>query len=126
MNKYLVLNCEDMKFNVIDGNDYSTTYDMLKENVGGYIECVSWINCLSGRGIDVWVNENGKLDNLPPSVILHDNGKIIDILAGNLVFARKEGENTVPLFEEDIEYIIKKIIEREMVSQKKVYLADIN
>ena len=123
MNKYLVLNCEDMKFNVIDGNDYSTTYDMLKENVGGYIECVSWINCLSGRGIDVWVNENG---NLPPSVILHDNGKIIDILAGNLVFARKEGENTVPLFEEDIEYIIKKIIEREMVSQKKVYLADIN
>lgn len=44
--------------------DYGKSYEVLRDAVGGYIECVSLANDL-----EMWVNEEGKLLGLPLNVI---------------------------------------------------------
>lgn len=108
MKSYLVYDAEEQKFRKVDKNMYENTYELLKNNVNGCIECVSWINIFSERNIDIWINEEGKILNLLPSIIiLDDKNNISDILNGNIVFAKSDSKgNTLPLNNEDIIFII--------------------
>ena len=108
MKSYLVYDAEEQKFRKVDENMYENTYELLKNNVNGCIECVSWINIFSERNIDIWINEEGKILNLLPSIIiLDDKNNISDILNGNIVFAKSDSKgNTLPLNNEDIIFII--------------------
>ena len=108
MKSYLVYDAEEQKFRKVDENMYENTYELLKNNVNGCIECVSWINIFSERNIDIWINEEGKILNLLPSIIiLDDKNNISDILNGNIVFAKSDSKgNTLPLNIEDIIFII--------------------
>lgn len=106
MKDYLLLK-SDGEFVELNSEDYSSTYDMLRENVQGYIECVSWLPMSFERNIDLWINEEGKLLGFPPSIAIFDgNEELIDLIAGNVVFARNDnyGE-TIPLQPGDVEYI---------------------
>lgn len=72
------------------------SYDFIKNGVGGWIECVHLANL---GGVDMWVNEEGKLDGLPVNPIatlawIRDYG-MTDVIVGNVVFtggADEEGE----------------------------------
>lgn len=63
--------------------------------VEGYIERLSVLDHIE---VDVWCNEEGKLDNLDPSGVIVHNGEIVDILVGPLGFAKTDEEGyTYPL-----------------------------
>lgn len=83
------------------------SYEMIRQGVGGYIECVALNN-----GIDMWVNEEGKLDGLPlnltATVIFGGNfGLGRDIIMGDVVFTGgvdEEGE-TLGLTSAHLDYL---------------------
>ena len=107
MNKYLVLETDGF-LNVVYEEDYASCYDMLKENVDGCVECVSFINDFSKRGIDLWVNEAGKLNDLLPTIAVTKNKELVEVLNGNIVFTRvNDNGETIPLTDEDIRFIRK-------------------
>lgn len=110
-NKYLVYKA-DGTFKEVYEEDYESTYDLLRSNVDGYIERVCFLEEFNKRGIDVWINEEGKLENLAPSIVIaNKNGNILEYLAGDIVFSRvNEKTETVPLTNEDI-YWIKRYLE---------------
>ena len=90
-NKYMMLDSKTMEIKEIK-KEYESTYEMLKDGVGGWIEHIL-IGALGERGIDIWINEEGKLINLPETVAITDeDGKILDVLCGNLVFTRTDDE----------------------------------
>ena len=114
MEKYLVLKTNGM-LEEIDGNDYSETYELLRDNVEGIIQCVSWVKPFAEKEIDLWVNDEGKLLDLDLSLAITDNGKLIEVLNGNVVFARHNFEgDTLPLNDEDITFI-KEILQNEQM-----------
>ena len=119
-NKYLVYKT-DGTFKEVYEEDYESTYDLLRSNVDGYIERVCFLEEFNKRGIDVWINEEGKLENLAPSIVIADkNGKILDYLAGDIVFSRvNEETETVPLTNEDICWI-KRVLSKKYLLLKEM------
>lgn len=109
MKDYLVLKPTGF-FKEVNGDDYTSTYKMLNNNVGGSIELVSFIEKFYEKGIDLWINEEGKLNDLDISIVIRNDNEFVDVLCGNIVFARsnEEGE-TIPLNEEDIVFIKKEL-----------------
>jgi hypothetical protein len=119
MKKYLVLTVDGM-FKELDEECYESTYELLRDNVDGVIEHVSWITPFAKQGIDLWVNDEGKLLGLDISLGIRQNDNLIEVLNGNIVFARnnKEGE-TLPLDDEDISFIKKTLqIEKALIQFK--------
>lgn len=85
----------------------------LQEIVGGYIEIPPLSRVFAENGIDVIINEEGKLiDGMKPeiAIVRGDTGTILDIVYGNCIFTShdEEGE-TVSLSEEQM-----KIVEEEL------------
>ena len=63
-----------------------TAYQTLRDGVGGLIECVS----LPNLGIDMWVNDEGKLNGSEPNLLgtllwSHAYGFGTDIIVGDIV-----------------------------------------
>lgn len=94
---------------VLHNEEVADTYELVREAVGGYIEALRMSDtCV------LWINEEGKLDELEPNFILTDRaGNQIDFVAGNVIFTgtNEEGE-TVSLSEEDIELIQERFTDR--------------
>lgn len=87
------------------------TLGSLQSSVGGHIERVP-LPILENEGIDVWVNEEGKLQNLNPAVLVVHNGEPIDVICGNIAFAGHDGEGgTIELTKEQ-EAMVEKIMEK--------------
>lgn len=82
------------------------SYNFLRDTVEGYIERVP----LDSLGeIDMWCNEEGKLIGLDPSIVLMHKNRAYDVVVGNVVFTRHDGEGeTISLTDKDIEFIKKK------------------
>lgn len=105
MNKALILRANsnygltEMTYN--DGE----SYEFLRNAVGGYLQLVP-NTYFDEKGIDLWCNEEGKLNDLPCCAALVSENKVFDIVVGNIVFTRANdmGE-TVSLTDEDIDYI---------------------
>lgn len=82
----------------------SLTLEDMQSLVGGYVEC---IDC---GGIDLWLNEEGKLHNLPPNLITYYGDKAEDVVVGDVFFASFDEEGrTVGLTDEQIEDIYKRL-----------------
>lgn len=84
------------------------SYNLLRESVGGWIECVA----LPNLDIDMWVNEEGKLNGLAPNTI----GTMLwitqygytDLIVGDIVLtggADSEG-TTLGLTDEQLESLL--------------------
>ena len=105
MGKYLVLQ-PGMTIKELNSEEYESTYELIRDNVDGFIECVPWVKPFADRGIHLWINDESKLLDLALCLAIRNNGQIIEILSGNIVFARfnRQGE-TLPLEDEDIKFI---------------------
>jgi len=68
-----------------------------QKQVGGMIQVVP----LEGNIIAV-CNEEGKIENLPPSVAWMFQGMVHDIMVGNVLVLRSKAPNMVSIQEEDI------------------------
>jgi hypothetical protein len=71
------------------------SFDVIKNAVGGYFQVIG----LPKSGVDLWVNEEGKLDNLPQNPIgtsiWVDEYGYTDVIVGNIIItggADHEGE----------------------------------
>ena len=86
------------------------TLPVLQEAVEGYIDHMSWVPELNERYIDMWINDEGKLENKSPCLIFKNarTGELIDVVVGNIVISRfnTEGE-TLSLTDDDIEFVFK-------------------
>lgn len=81
-----------------------TSYELIRTAVEGWIECVH----LPSLGVDMWLNEEGKLIDLPQNDIATylfcKEFEMFDSIRGNVIFtggAGSEGE-TLGLSEEQI------------------------
>ncbi len=90
----------------IDENDYESSFQLLRDNLEGNIALANYDQKLNERGIDIWVNDDGKLLNMAPTVLIASKDGPVDILVGNVIFARssQQGE-TLPLNNDDISFI---------------------
>jgi hypothetical protein len=86
-----------------------TLYDLLQASVDGYFECVT----LRHLGIDMWVNEDGKIKQLPlnyiASAMFQGSFGNTDAIVGDVILtglADSEG-NTLGLSDEQIQTIEK-------------------
>lgn len=72
--------------------EISNTLKSVQKIVGGYIECPYLGTKLDDVGISITINEEGKLINLPWSLLLLNNGEIADVLCGKVIFSRTDEE----------------------------------
>jgi hypothetical protein len=105
MIKILQLKASDFEARVVTkGDDYKTSQEL----VGGYIE-----RLMIDDEIDLWLNEEGKLNGLQPNFNLVRNDKVIDVVVGDVFFASHDDEgNTTSLTEEMISRIQKRFQDR--------------
>ena len=113
MGKILRLNTESLEFEELNTSDIIVGYRELMEAVGGYFERVTFNKRLCENNIDVFVNEEGKLINLDLSVVVVNQNNVVETLAGDIVFAGRRNNETLPLTENQIE-IIKEELERKI------------
>jgi hypothetical protein len=95
MGKVLMLDKETLEFTEVELNGNKVSYELMRSCVEGYVN-----RELDKNHIDVWCNEEGKLENLKPScVVLDENHQVIEILAGNLLFTSRDNSgNSTSLF----------------------------
>ena len=106
----------DLTFEEIEVSSKVVQYKELRNAVGNWIEHVTFNRELDENGIDVWCDEEYRIKNSKPTVVvIDDNRKTIDWLGGNLVFTAKsrnyDGES-YSLSEEQI-IIIKYVLSRK-------------
>ena len=98
--------------------------------VGGYIEPVRLKN-----NIDLWLNDEGKILNLKPNIILYKDGKQVDFVVGDAFFAGEANEGeTVGLTDEQIRHISDNLHEGTAITRnddgtkqiQKVYRFDVD
>ena len=78
----------------------------MQEMVGGLIECLH-----VGNGVDMWLNDEGKLFNLPLNIVIGSQDKeILDTIQGNVFFAGNNnlGE-TIGLSDEQVDWVKNKL-----------------
>lgn len=94
--------CEGIELVAIDKNNQ---LEELQKIVGGLIEPVTTEN-----EFDIICNEEGKIKGLKPTMPLKDyEGNLFDILVGNIVITKADGEEWVGLEQSDIEHILTTI-----------------
>ena len=82
------------------------SYRVLSDAVGGMIECVHLKN-----GIDMWVNEEGKMIDLPynptaTAIYWTNFGFMSDVIMGNVIFTSCDDEGeTTSLTMEQVNYL---------------------
>lgn len=106
--KVLVLSNGELKV-----QDIGTELEDLQKIVGGYIEIPFLSQKFFEHGIDIIINEEGKLIdglNAEIAIVNEKRGAILDIVYGNCVFASHDEEgNTIALTEEQIQFVTEEL-----------------
>lgn len=89
-------------------NDYKLTLGYLQRAVGGYIETVGVTGDFAGRKILLIVNEEGVIRGLEFNA--HATSLVDYPIFGNCVVVRADGEELLPLEEEDVQNLYKTMI----------------
>lgn len=89
----------------------------LQDVVGGYIEVPYISDKLFKNGIDIYINADGKNEDLPITALIVDaNNNVLDTIQGNIVFASHDNEgNTTSLTEKQI-YIVYEILQSKAIT----------
>jgi hypothetical protein len=94
-----------------NGTDFS--YKELQGYVGGYIEIPFLSHKFNGNGIDVIINEEGKLiEGMKPEIAIvnEEKGVILDIVYGNCIFAsHDEKGETIGLTEKQMQIVTEEL-----------------
>ena len=106
--KVLVLSNGELKEREINNG-----LEALQQIVGGYIEIPYLGDTFLNKGIDVIINEEGKLiDGMKAEIAIvnKEQGNILDIVYGNCIFAShdEEGE-TIGLTEEQMQVVTEEL-----------------
>ena len=114
--KVLVLNNGTFEKKEIDN-----TLEALQTEVGGYIEIPFLFENFYNNGIDIIINEEGKfIDGLNIEIAVVHQGKIVDIVFGNIVFASHDEEgNTIGLTEEQIDFVMQALYCQMIIGNEK-------
>lgn len=106
--KVLVLSNGELK-----EREIGTELEDLQEIVGGYIEIPYLSDVFVNNGIDVIINEEGKLiDGLKAEIAIVSEklGTILDIVYGNCIFAsHDEDGETIGLTDEQIQIVTNEL-----------------
>ena len=97
----------------LEEKEITNTLENLQEIVGGYIEIPFLSEKFNDNGIDMIINEEGKLiEGMNPEIAIvnEERGNILDIVYGNCIFAShdEEGE-TVGLNEKQMEIVTEEL-----------------
>ena len=106
--KTLIVSNNTLELKTIENNLHK-----FQERVGGLIETPFVSHKLYEKGIDIIINEEGKGLDLKPSMVVMNEGKIIDIIHGNVIFTSHDNYgNQKSLTQEQIEYIVELVTKR--------------
>lgn len=87
-------------------DEFNEELKALQNQVGGSIEHFYIHESLTRRGIDMWIDDEGKLKNLKPSILLMHQGQKIDYISGPCVFTRYDEEGyTWGLTDDDVKVV---------------------
>lgn len=99
--------------NKFETKEIGTELEDLQAIVGGYIEIPFLSKTFHNNGIDVIINEEGKLiEGLTPEIAIVDGEtkQVIDVVYGNCIFASHDDEgNTTGLTEEQIKVVMREL-----------------
>lgn len=86
--KAVVIEAGNPEIKIVD--KFNSDLESLQKAVGGYIEAIR----LDSETI-IWVNEDGKVNDLKPNFMLTRGNKGLDYLVGNIVITgcNSEGDN---------------------------------
>ena len=108
--KVLVLSNGELKEKEMNQNN---TLAELQKIVEGYIEIPFLSEKFYENNIDIIINEEGKLiEGMNPEIAIvnEEQGKILDIVYGNCVFASHDDEgNTIGLNEEQMKIVMEEL-----------------
>lgn len=109
--KMLKLNCEDLEFEEIevDSNGLEIDFTEIQKALGGYFERVSFNTILEKENINMFVDDEGKLKDLKPSVAVCESVankmSVVEVLAGSIVFTNRKHEYDYGLTDRQIQII---------------------
>lgn len=95
----------------------------LQKEVGGLIEIPYISERLDNAKVDIVINEEGKILELPATIALIDKntGTMVDMVCGVCLFVSHDAEgNTIGLTDEQIEFV-GNIFEKEIMVDSKNY-----
>ena len=108
----------------LEVKDIQKGLDALREIVDGYIEIPYLSNELYENGIDIIINEEGKLMwgmNKEIAVVEKNTGKVLDVIFGNCIFAgHDENGNTIGLDEWQMDVVGELLEHSAMLNDKSV------
>ena len=85
---------------------FSEELSALQKQVGGTIEHFYIDEELTNNHIDMWIDDEGKLKNLKPTMLLYHDGRLVDYISGPCVFTRYDSDGiTYGLRDEDMEKV---------------------
>lgn len=116
MNKYFIIFEPSIKPTELITVPFSDKLEDLQSLVDGHIEHLTFEG-LNDHYIDCWINEEGKLKGMKPSLAYTHAGQIVDIVVGPLVFTRYDdfGE-TYGLTDLDLNTIAQWINDKPLMS----------
>lgn len=99
----IVLKPERAELEVIENFDQSL--ESIQEIVGGYVQTLV-LRSKDGREVTIWFNEEGKLMGLPINFPIVQEGKVIELIVGNvLVTSINDSGETVGLNDEELDFV---------------------
>ena len=118
MGKVLVLNSKTLEFTEVEIEKRTVSLKDLRDNIGcDYVEHISGYNeTFDKLHIGMWIDEEGKLKDgwfeNSQLVIVNKDRKIIEMLAGNILFATDGTDgNTYCLTDEKIKMIKQELFD---------------
>ena len=101
---------------IIEEREIKNTLEDLQEIVGGYIEIPYLSRDFNENKIDVIINEEGKfIEGLEPEIAIIKDGKILDIIYGNCIFASHDHEGNTIELNENQKSIVKEELKTDIV-----------
>lgn len=107
--KACILKTDSKDMFIVD--DFSGDLKGLQDIVGGYVEAMDLGSVGDGRRVTLWLNEEGKLHDLPPNfgVVQQDeNGNLflVDIVMGDVIITSSDDKGeTVGLNDLEVELV---------------------
>lgn len=101
------------KFEIPDGPN---TLDVLQGQVGGYIEIPHIVPQFDELGIDMVINDEGKLLGLEPTLAILKGSQVVEVICGPILFVSHDEEgNTVSLNDNQTEYLMSTVFNPRVI-----------
>ena len=101
------------KFEIPDGPN---TLDVLQGQVGWYIEIPHIVPQVDELGIDMVINDEGKLLGLEPTLAILKGSQVVEVICGPILFvSHNEEGDTVSLNANQTKYLMSTVFNSQVV-----------